>query len=118
MATPKTAGSAENQRQLIFPSTTTSIPTFPFVPHQLERGKSHKLRAIDQGSAPDGAGFVQRAPEPFDSHSARPARRTQNNHWLMGWIVRTVMAVSLLIGFSAFSVVMNSSAPTDSAAAM
>src|ERR1035441_130457 len=90
---------------------------FPFVPDQTEQRNCHKLRAVDQGSAPDGAGLVQQAPEPFQSHSAGPARRTQNNHWLIGWIVRTVMAVSLLIGFSDFSVVMNSSAPTDSAAA-
>ena len=44
--------------------------------------------------------------------------QTQSDHWFNGWMVRTVMAVSLLIGFSDFSVVMNSSAPTDSAAAM
>jgi len=33
------------------------------------------MRAVHQGSAPDGAEFVQQAPEPFQSHSARPARR-------------------------------------------
>ncbi len=48
------------------------------MPQQIEDRKRHKLRAVDQGAAPDGAGFVQQSPEPFESGLAGPARRWHN----------------------------------------
>jgi len=45
-----------------YPSVTAAlIPRF--VPHQIEQGTNYELRAVDQGSAQDGAGFVQQAPK-------------------------------------------------------
>jgi hypothetical protein len=58
-----------------FPSAPALFPCFRSVPYQIKQRKKHKLRAVDQGAAPNCAGFVQQAPEPFQSHSAGPARR-------------------------------------------
>jgi hypothetical protein len=55
-----------------FPSAPALIPWFRSVPNQIEHRKKHELRAVDQGSAPDGAGLVQEAPEPFQSRPAGP----------------------------------------------
>jgi hypothetical protein len=50
-------------------------------------------------------------------HLCQPLTFLRSYEIVGGWIVRTAMEVTLLIGFSALSLVTNSSAPIESAAA-